>query len=71
MNTQTLRDLKLKEEIISMSYWENWSFHKTLAQALGGTHPRAKMLEIEINQIREEWHTLCEFIKEIENKSSI
>ena len=63
-----LSDLKEQELIISANYWENFSFHKTLAQALGVNHPKTKYIEKETNKIREEWHSLKQEIQKLENE---
>lgn len=65
-----LQDLKQKELIISANYWENFSFHKTMAQAYGANHPKTKRIEKATNQIREEWHQINEQIKKLENENN-
>lgn len=58
-----LAELKDAETILAGNYYENFKFHKDLAQAMGGTHPRVVSLGEEVNRIKDEWHKLQEKIK--------
>lgn len=62
----TLEMLKIHEEILAFSYWENFKFEKDMAQALGGQHPRVQKIMKDLNEIREEWHEVQQKIKEHE-----
>ena len=62
-----LEELKMRETILAFSYWENWSYFKSMAQCLGGTNLQVRQIEIGVNQIREEWNAVSQRIKEIED----
>jgi hypothetical protein len=59
----SLEQLKDAETILAGNYFENFKFHKDLAQAMGGTHPRVVALGEEVNKIQREWHEIKEKIK--------
>lgn len=58
-----LAELKDAETILAGNYFENFKFHKDLAQAMGGNHPRVVALGEEVNKIQREWHEIKEKIK--------
>lgn len=64
-----LSSIKFQEEILALSYWENYKFYKEMAQGLGGTHPMTRRLGVEVEEIRREWQAcgmkLKEFLKAI------
>jgi hypothetical protein len=59
-----LTELKDAETILAGNYYENFKFHKDLAQAMGGSHPRVVALGEEVNKIQKEWIDLKEKLKE-------
>jgi hypothetical protein len=59
-----LAELKDAETILAGNYFENFKFHKDLAQAMGGSHPRVVALGEEVNKIQKEWIDLKEKLKE-------
>lgn len=62
----SLADLKAQELVLAGNYYENFKFHKDLAQAMGGNHPRVVALGEEVNKIQREWIEIKEKIKEHE-----
>lgn len=62
----SLEDLKAQELVLAGNYYENFKFHKDLAQAMGGNHPRVVALGEEVNKIQREWIEVKEKIKEYE-----
>jgi hypothetical protein len=62
----SLEELKDAEIILAGNYYENFKFHKDLALAMGGNHPRVVALGEEVNKIQREWHEIKEKIKEYE-----
>ena len=60
----SLEELKDAETILAGNYYENFKFHKDLAQAMGGSHPRVVALGEEVNKIQKEWIDLKEKLKE-------
>jgi hypothetical protein len=62
----SLEELKDAEIILAGNYFENFKFHKDLALAMGGNHPRVVALGEEVNKIQREWHEIKEKIKEYE-----
>ena len=63
-----LDDLKLQESILAFSYWENWKYHRELAQGFGGKHPKTIRIGKAVEEIQKEWHKIQEKIKTIETK---
>ena len=62
-----LEQLKIQEEILAGSYWENFKYEKDMAQCLGGSHPKIQRLHKACNKMAEEWHKVSEQIKKLEN----
>jgi len=63
-----LSDLKETEAILAGNYWENFKYHKDLAQMYGGSHWRVTQLNENIELIRNEWHDVQQKIKALETE---
>jgi hypothetical protein len=59
----SLEQLKINENIIAASFWENFKYEKDMAQCLGGEHSKVKALNENLNVIRNEWIEIQEKIK--------
>lgn len=56
----TIEELKEKVVLISASYWEHFSYAKTLSQMHS---PRANSMTKEAEKIRQDWQLVAEELK--------
>lgn len=48
----------MEEQILAMSYWENFKFDKELAQSLPSNHPKRILQHKETEKILLQWNDL-------------
>ena len=65
-----LEYLKQTENILAMSYWENFSFLKTITQSHGAGSKRVQELTANCNSMQAEWNSISLKIKELESISA-
>jgi hypothetical protein len=63
--------LLLSEEILAGNYYENFKFHKELAQTLGADNHRVIKMSHEVNKIQKDWLNLKQIIKNQENENRL